>query len=97
MAHRERAEQPASDWPDNLNELQGDVSHDQKWAALQPADAALARNAVAKANLLRETDIDAGDAYLRGIADAVHAKRRELLIEDTLTSLRLLPESPDVD
>jgi hypothetical protein len=74
-------------------------THDQKWAALEAEDASFVREAIVRAQELREEGLDAGDAYLRGLADQHHRQNRQAMIEDVSESLNVLPETtePDID
>ncbi len=57
-------------------------SQAQKWDAMTAADAPMVRDALWQAQVIREKGIDAGDAYLQGIADAHHALHRQALIDE---------------
>ncbi|HVV26002.1 MAG TPA: hypothetical protein VHC21_03145 [Candidatus Saccharimonadales bacterium] len=72
-------------------------SFDQKWAQLHASDAPFVRQALARAEEIRAEELDAGAAYLQGIADFRHELDRQELIKDTRASLRELSETPEVD
>ena len=71
--------------------------HDERWAALEASDASAARRALQRAEAIRLEEVDPGDAYLRGFADANFNRNRQALIEDVSQSLDALPEVPEVD
>ncbi|MGC1177401.1 MAG: hypothetical protein WA843_05005 [Candidatus Saccharimonadales bacterium] len=72
-------------------------SHDQKWAQLLPSDAPLVRQALTKAQQLREQGIDPGDAYLQGIADMAHFRDKQALVRYMSETLADLPETTEPD
>lgn len=73
---------------------EGSLSHDDKWKALGPEDAAFVRAATLKAARLRTEHADPGDAYLQCLADM---KRFGLLSEVAqlvTQDIDSLPETP---
>ena len=64
-----------------LFEAEHNPSHDQKW---KHVPAAVAREALIRAQEIRDSDIDPGDAYLRGIADESYRVLREKLVAEVV-------------
>jgi|GEM_PF-5985296 len=58
----------------------------EKWAELKDSEASLASAALIKADQLRESNIDAGDAYLQAIADYHALVLREWLLKEIETT-----------
>lgn len=55
-------------------------NHDQKWAALKPADAPLVRQALLRAEEIRAQGLDPAEAYLQGVADLNYFRERLQLL-----------------
>jgi hypothetical protein len=75
--------------------LFGSVDDSAKWATLTATDALVVRNALIRAQQLRETDADPGNAYLAGIADATLIMQRLALGQETLRLIQSLAETPE--
>src|SRR6185312_1497753 len=75
-------------------------SHDQKWSRLRSD---IARDALIKAQSLRERNVDAGDAYLQGVADLYHRLERDRLVDEVVqcfdpnAELSRLTDEPKTD
>jgi hypothetical protein len=55
-------------------------SHDSKWSQLTADDAPFVREAIVRADAIRHEGLDAGDAYLQGVADLRAYQIRQELI-----------------
>ena len=78
-----------------LYEAEHRPSQDQKWAAIEASKAPFARAVIVRAQQIREEGIDAGDAYLMGIADANEHDVRLRSIDELAQGLSNLPETPE--
>lgn len=72
-------------------------SQAQKWDAMTAEDAPMVRKAIWQAQLIRDEGIDAGDAYLRGVADAHHALQRRALIHEVRDKVSPPEQKLEVD
>lgn len=78
-----------------LFEAEHRPSHEDKWRELEAEDAPLARHAVVKAEAIRADGEDPGNAYLRGVADALAWLNRQRLIAETGAAIEALPETTE--
>jgi hypothetical protein len=72
-------------------------THDQKWAAIKPSDAPFVRDALIKAEALRDEGADPGDAYLQAIADFNRYRERLELLEAGGKVFEAPTAPPEVD
>jgi hypothetical protein len=54
------------------------ATHNELWRTILPSEAAFVRRAVIRAQEIRESSLDAGDAFLQGIAITLAADRPPL-------------------
>lgn len=62
-------------------------SQAQKWDTMTAEDVPMVREALLRAQTIREAGTESGDAYLQGIADAHYALRRRALIHDVCDTI----------
>jgi hypothetical protein len=94
---------PEKQRPDSLSEEALDglfraehrPTHEQIWGELEAAHAPLAREALVRAQIIREGGQDPGDAYLRGVAEANAWRDRQDLIKAARATIETLPEKTD--
>jgi hypothetical protein len=67
-------------------------SYSHKWATLGAADASLVRQALLRANAIRQAGLDPGDAYLQGFIDMHYCRQRQTLVGDLRQTLAGAPE-----
>jgi hypothetical protein len=72
-------------------------THDQKWAALDAADAPMVRKALVRAEEVSAEGLDPGEAYLQAIADFAYFRERASLQASARQLLEAPAEPPEVD
>lgn len=75
----------------------GIVSHNEKWNNLTREEADIARGGLVKASEIRKRDIDPGDAYLRGLTDALTILRNSGMAMDVMIDTVELPITSNSD
>ncbi|MBC7582002.1 hypothetical protein H7097_04020 [Aeromicrobium sp.] len=73
------------------------MSHSEKWKGLTAEDSAFARAAIVKANLLRSSHADPGDAYLQAVADMTRFNLLSKVAEEVMQEVRAMPEYVEVN